>query len=169
METKMAEANTTLAINETEALEGACAAVAAEEERSRSAAKRGVSRKAPGEANAVSCDADAPYTPVGPNEGRTALPKVGPTKAREPQVAMGVETAKKSAATETKAAIVLKKLKSVRGVTIRAIMEATGWQAHTVRGFLSAVVREKLGLNLVSDPGKDEVRCYRIVATGEGA
>jgi hypothetical protein len=66
------------------------------------------------------------------------------------------------AKSETKASIVLKKLQSPKGVTIEALMEATAWQAHSVRGFLSAVVRKKLGLNLVSETGKDGVRRYRI-------
>ncbi|RWI92118.1 DUF3489 domain-containing protein [Mesorhizobium sp.] len=62
----------------------------------------------------------------------------------------------------SKSDLVLKKLRSAKGVTIEMLMEATGWQAHSVRGFLSAVVRKKLGLNLVSDVGKDGVRRYRI-------
>jgi hypothetical protein len=63
----------------------------------------------------------------------------------------------------SKTEIVLKRLRLVRGVTVGQIMEATGWQAHSVRGFLSAVVRKKLGLDLVSDIGKDGQRRYRIV------
>ena len=62
----------------------------------------------------------------------------------------------------TKAEQVLKKLRLAKGATIEMLMEATGWQAHSVRGFLSAVVKKKLGLNLVSEVGKDGVRRYRI-------
>lgn len=65
-----------------------------------------------------------------------------------------------------KADMVLKKLRSVRGVTVAQIMEITGWQAHSVRGFLSGVVKKKLRLDLVSEPGKDGLRRYRI-AEGE--
>jgi hypothetical protein len=65
-------------------------------------------------------------------------------------------------AAETKTSIVVKKLKSPKGATIDILMEATGWQAHSVRGFLSAVVKKKLGLSLVNDAGKDGVRRYRI-------
>jgi hypothetical protein len=41
-------------------------------------------------------------------------------------------------------------------------MRSTGWQAHTVRGFLAAVVRKKLGLKLESEKANGE-RVYRIV------
>jgi hypothetical protein len=63
---------------------------------------------------------------------------------------------------DTKSKIVLKKLRSAKGATIEALMEATGWQAHSVRGFLSAVVKKKLGLALVSETGKDGTRRYRL-------
>jgi len=62
----------------------------------------------------------------------------------------------------SKTALVLKKLRLAKGVTIAQLSEATGWQAHSVRGFLSAVVRKKLELELISDIGKDGVRRYRI-------
>jgi hypothetical protein len=41
------------------------------------------------------------------------------------------------------------------------IIAVTGWQRHSVRGFLAGVVRKKLGLNLVSDQ-TDKGRLYRI-------
>jgi len=42
-------------------------------------------------------------------------------------------------------------------------MRSTGWQPHTVRGFLTAVVRKKLGLRLESEKTDGE-RVYRIIA-----
>jgi Protein of unknown function (DUF3489) len=62
----------------------------------------------------------------------------------------------------TKHAQVVAMLRDRAGTTIAAIMAATGWQQHSVRGFLSGVVRKKLGLNLVSEPGEGG-RIYRII------
>jgi hypothetical protein len=49
------------------------------------------------------------------------------------------------------------------GSTIPAIMKATGWQQHSVRGFFASVVRKKLGLTLESDKADGRDRAYRIV------
>jgi Protein of unknown function (DUF3489) len=62
----------------------------------------------------------------------------------------------------TKHAQVVAMLRDRAGTTIAAIMAATGWQQHSVRGFLAGVVRKKLGLNLVSEPSGIG-RVYRVI------
>jgi Protein of unknown function (DUF3489) len=68
---------------------------------------------------------------------------------------------KTSTRPETKHARILAMLRTPAGATIAAIMTATEWQQHSVRGFLAGVVRKKLGLNLVSE-STDRGRVYRI-------
>jgi len=68
-----------------------------------------------------------------------------------------------SASRTTKASIVLELLRQQpAGVSVADLSAATGWQAHSVRGFLSAVVRKKHGLMVTSEIGSDGVRRYRI-------
>jgi Protein of unknown function (DUF3489) len=52
-------------------------------------------------------------------------------------------------------------LQSPAGATIAAMMKATGWQQHSVRGFLAGVVRKRLKLKLGSKK-VDGVRVYQI-------
>lgn len=47
------------------------------------------------------------------------------------------------------------------GATIAAMMEATGWQAHSVRGFMAGTLKRKLGRAVTSEK-VDDVRVYRI-------
>ena len=68
----------------------------------------------------------------------------------------------------SKAEIILKKLKTVKGAPIDELIEATGWQSHSVRGFISGTVKKKLGLEVASEPGKDGVRRYRITVAKSG-
>ena len=65
-------------------------------------------------------------------------------------------------ARKTKATVVLDLLERPDGASLDEIMATTGWQRHSVHGFLSGIVKKKLGLVFTSTRGEDGVRRYRI-------
>jgi hypothetical protein len=59
---------------------------------------------------------------------------------------------------------ILALLQQTGGATLDALVKATGWQKHSVRGFLAGTVRKKLKLPLLSEK-IDGIRTYRIGAS----
>ena len=72
-------------------------------------------------------------------------------------------TAPPAAATEniTKKERVIALLRRDEGATLADLMAATGWQAHSVRGFISGTLRKKLGHDVTSRQ-RDDARVYAI-------
>jgi hypothetical protein len=64
----------------------------------------------------------------------------------------------------TKQALLIDLLKRKKGVTIEAVVEATGWQPHSVRGAISGTLKKKLGLAVTSEKPGEGPRRYRIAA-----
>jgi hypothetical protein len=64
----------------------------------------------------------------------------------------------------SKTATILGLLKRREGATLKELMDATEWQAHSVRGFVSGTLRKKMGLKIESDKAADGERTYSIQA-----
>ncbi len=65
----------------------------------------------------------------------------------------------------TKQALLVDLLKRKKGATIEAIVAATGWQPHSVRGAISGILKKKLGLAVTSERVGDRGRVYQIAGT----
>ena len=66
----------------------------------------------------------------------------------------------------TKQQICIDLLRRPNGASIEELQEVTGWQPHSVRGFLAGAVKKKLGLAVVSEKPDDGPRRYRVLAVG---
>ena len=86
---------------------------------------------------------------------------VAPKKARSGKKASPAKKAT-GARDGSKAAKVLDLLKRPGGVTAKELMKATGWQPHSIRGFLSGTVGKKLGLAVTSTKAEDGERTYSV-------
>jgi hypothetical protein len=62
----------------------------------------------------------------------------------------------------TKLAAIVEAMRHPGGATIAQMMAGTGWQAHTVRGAISGMVRKRLGYQVVTEKEADGQRVYRI-------
>ena len=105
---------------------------------------------------------------VGKRGGHVAAAKVKPGKKatsakKAPKTRKG-ENKAHSARGGSKTAQILELLKRAGGVTAGELMKATGWQPHSVRGFLSGTVRRKMGLTVTSSKAEDGERTYSIKA-----
>ena len=92
-----------------------------------------------------------------------------PADVRKPQTALAIETpaiaATASLGRDSKQSRLIASLRSKPGATIEQMMTLTGWQAHTVRGTISGVLRKRLGLNVICAASQgDGARVYRIAA-----
>ncbi len=61
----------------------------------------------------------------------------------------------------TKAETLIQLLRHKDGATLAQMTKATGWQGHSVRGFLSGAVKKKRGLTILTDRSSGETR-YRL-------
>ena len=64
----------------------------------------------------------------------------------------------------TKTAKILRLLQRPTGASLAELTKATGWQAHSVRGFLSGAVKGKMRLRLISLKRDDGARAYRVAS-----
>jgi hypothetical protein len=109
-------------------------------------------------------------------EGYDALGRARPTPATmhpDPEIEAAVSTAEATWAQErtetkprtrenSKQAEVIRMLQRTEGATVHQICDATGWQAHTVRGTFAGAFKKKLGLTIISDKTQGGERVYRI-------
>ncbi len=100
---------------------------------------------------------EAPQTPDVAPKGKTSGKKATPAK-KATKAAPKAKKSRQGSKTET----ILDLLKRPCGVSAKELMETTGWQAHSVRGFLSGTVGKKMGLTVVSTKGEDGSRTYSI-------
>jgi len=103
-----------------------------------------------------------PARHVAPAKAKSA--KKATPKKKAPKGAKGAKPAKKESGARdgSKTAQILDLLKRPGGATLAEIMKATGWQAHSVRGFISGTLGKKMGLSVTSTKGEDGERSYSV-------
>lgn len=94
---------------------------------------------------------------VAKRDAADALAKLDPTHALQK-----LEVTSRTIRPGTKLAAIIDAMRNPGGATITQMMADTGWQAHSVRGAISGMVRKRLGYEVVTEKGADGQRAYRI-------
>ena len=113
--------------------------------------------------------AEAPKTTqkaTAAKRARTGAPKKAKSGKKASPARKAPKSAPKAKAARdgSKASKVLDLLKRPDGATAKELVKATGWQPHSIRGFLSGTVGKKLGLTVTSTKGEDGERTYSVKA-----
>ena len=85
-----------------------------------------------------------------------------PAKAKKAATGRNGAIAPRKARTGTKLALMIEMLRRSEGATVDQIMDATGWQRHSVRGAIAGALKKKLGLAVTSEKVEDRGRVYRV-------
>ena len=93
----------------------------------------------------------------------TPAPQAAPVAPKKARSTKGATTKDATPTTRdgSKKAIVLDLLQRADGATLKDIMDATGWQAHSVRGFISGQLTKKMGLTIESSKNEAGGRTYK--------
>jgi hypothetical protein len=102
-------------------------------------------------------DANTPSKPATTPAGRPKAPKSAKPVKRSPNKPSHAQAREGS-----KKAAILTLIGRPHGATLAEIMKATGWQAHSVRGFVSGTLGKRMGLVVESAKREDGQRVYRL-------
>ncbi|HCI52633.1 MAG TPA: hypothetical protein DE312_04850 [Gallionella sp.] len=92
-------------------------------------------------------------------------PTISSAKKATPPSRTPAPLSAQSATVTNKQTQIIAMLRLPEGATLTDLMEATGWQAHSVRGVISGALRKRLGLTVTSEKTEDGTRCYRIATS----
>ena len=100
----------------------------------------------------------------GAERARNVAPKKAKsdTKAKVPKKAPKGAKKATGARDGSKTATILDLLKRKDGVTLKELMKVSGWQAHSVRGFISGTLGKKMGRTVESTKREDGERLYQL-------
>src|ERR1017187_2580430 len=122
------------------------------------------------ETTSTSTDTAAAVAAQGANVApEEASSKKGASHKKATSAKQAAKTPKKAAKPKTegvregsKTSAILDLLHRAKGATLAEIMDATSWQAHSVRGFISGTLGKKMGLTVSSTKREDGTRVYSI-------
>jgi Protein of unknown function (DUF3489) len=110
------------------------------------------------------CPVRTPDCPVPITEATMPKTKT-PVTTKKARIARAKPAAKSAASVQhltSKSDQILTLLRRKQGASLEEMQTVSGWQPHSVRGYMSGTVKKRMGLHLTSSKSKDGVRHYAI-------